>query len=56
MIEEDSLSVTISLGIALYPDHGEDLERLMKGADKAMYAVKAKTRDGFDTYRGDPKT
>jgi len=56
LIEEESLSVTISLGIALYPDHGEDLERLMKGADKAMYAVKAKTRDGFDTYRDDPKT
>lgn len=53
VIEGNTLSVTLSLGVALYPDHGEDLERLMKNADKAMYSVKMQTRDGFRTYRDD---
>lgn len=29
-----------SIGIALYPDHGDDLERLIKRADAAMYKAK----------------
>lgn len=35
-----SLQVTISLGIALYPLHAEDLEHLIDLADKAMYQAK----------------
>lgn len=50
VIEGNTLFVTTSLGIALYPDHGEDLDKLMKKADKAMYSVKTKTRDDFMTY------
>lgn len=32
--------VTASIGISMYPDHGETLEDLMKNADVAMYSVK----------------
>ncbi len=53
-IEGHELSVTTSVGIALYPDHGGDLDLLMKNADKAMYAVKTESRDGFRTYGSDP--
>ena len=35
-----SLSVSASIGIALYPDHGETAEALMKYADSAMYRAK----------------
>ena len=38
------LSVTPSVGIALYPGHGSTPEELVKHADSAMYLAKAKGR------------
>ncbi len=40
--------VTASAGVAVYPDHGEDVETLLKNADAAMYRAK---EDGRDTVR-----
>lgn len=42
------LSVTLSIGIAMYPSDGEDFEALSKCADAAMYRAK---HDGRNTYR-----
>ncbi|MEI7607061.1 MAG: sensor domain-containing diguanylate cyclase [Rhodospirillaceae bacterium] len=33
-----------SIGVALYPTHGADLDGLMKAADRAMYAIKHTTK------------
>ncbi len=38
----------VSVGISVYPDHGEDADTLVKHADAAMYAVK---NDGKNGYR-----
>jgi len=38
------LSVTPSLGVALYPGHGSTAEELIKHADSAMYRAKARGR------------
>ncbi|HUW25036.1 MAG TPA: diguanylate cyclase [Gallionella sp.] len=35
-----TLQISSSIGIAVYPEHGEDDETLMKNADMAMYHVK----------------
>jgi EAL domain-containing protein (putative c-di-GMP-specific phosphodiesterase class I) len=35
-----SLSITGSLGISIFPEHGEDAESLIKNADAAMYRAK----------------
>jgi diguanylate cyclase (GGDEF)-like protein len=37
--------VTTSLGIALFPDHGEDSDALLRAADVALYAAKGAGRD-----------
>jgi diguanylate cyclase (GGDEF)-like protein len=39
--------VTASIGLALYPDHGEDLGALLQNADRAMYAAKAGGANGW---------
>lgn len=45
-----SLRLTASVGIALFPDNGEDVSTLMKHADIAMYHVKARGRSGFQFF------
>ena len=47
LIEHHDLNVTGSIGIALCPDDGEDLETLIKSADAAMYRVKREGRNGY---------
>jgi len=47
-IAQRELTVTSSIGIAMYPDDGEDFEALSKNADTAMYRAK---HDGRNTFR-----
>lgn len=49
----NSLNVTCSIGISVYPDHGEDSETLIKNADVAMYASKGKGRNTFSFFSED---
>jgi diguanylate cyclase (GGDEF)-like protein len=37
--------VTISLGVAAFPDHAPDFEAALKLADEALYAAKARGRN-----------
>ena len=47
VIDEQELRIDSSIGISVYPDHGEDAERLIANADAAMYHVKKGTRATF---------
>jgi diguanylate cyclase (GGDEF)-like protein/PAS domain S-box-containing protein len=38
---------SLSIGIAIYPQHGEDLEAILLASDKALYAAKAAGRGQF---------
>jgi diguanylate cyclase (GGDEF)-like protein/PAS domain S-box-containing protein len=47
VVDEHELYVTTSVGIALFPEDGEDAEALLKNADRAMYRAKELGRDNF---------
>jgi len=47
-IQERSVSVTASVGVGIYPIHGEDVETLLKRADLALYEAK---HSGKNDYR-----
>jgi len=44
-ISGHSLSISVSIGIATYPEHGSDEKVLLKNADTAMYLAKQKGRN-----------
>jgi len=47
----NNAQIGVSIGVAIFPDHGFDLELLIQRADEAMYQVKSKTKDGFAFYK-----
>ena len=42
---EFEIPVTISIGVAVYPEHGETMSLLLKHADQALFAAKRAGRD-----------
>jgi diguanylate cyclase (GGDEF)-like protein len=46
-IEGNTVSITISAGVSIYPDHGEDADTLMKSADLALYEAKAAGKNAY---------
>jgi diguanylate cyclase (GGDEF)-like protein/PAS domain S-box-containing protein len=49
----EEVSVSGSIGIAIFPQHGEDSSSLMRAADIAMYAAKTAGRNRFHFYSED---
>jgi len=47
-----NLEIGASLGIALFPEHGNETDNLMRAADAAMYEAKH-TQSGFKVYSPD---
>jgi diguanylate cyclase (GGDEF)-like protein len=51
-LEGVTLDLEASVGIALYPDHGDDVDTLLQRADVAMYLAK-EDRSGCELYTAD---
>ncbi|MCP3890414.1 MAG: GGDEF domain-containing protein, partial [Desulfobulbaceae bacterium] len=46
-IGKKEISIGVSIGISLYPDHGQDVDELVKKADTAMYSVKHAGKNNY---------
>ncbi|MHB1677948.1 MAG: EAL domain-containing protein [Sulfuriferula sp.] len=49
-IDDNELSTSLSIGIAVYPEDGNDYDTLLKKADTAMYQSKVAGRNTFRFY------
>lgn len=52
-IQGQTCLVTASVGIAIFPDHGEDEETLLKHADSAMYIAKEAGKNNYQYYNAE---
>lgn len=51
-IEDAVLSMDVSIGVSLFPEHGSDVDDLLRGADVAMYLAK-ENRTHIEVFRAD---
>lgn len=49
-LNNNNLHISSSIGIALYPQDGEDSESLLRKADAALYLTKAQGRNNYQFY------
>jgi diguanylate cyclase (GGDEF)-like protein/PAS domain S-box-containing protein len=56
LIGGHELHVTLSIGIAIYPDDGLDADEVMKNADTAMYHAKANGRNNYQFFTTEMNT
>ncbi len=47
------ISLSVSIGISLYPTDGDDVDTLLKHADVAMYHAKQNGRNGFSFFNAE---
>jgi diguanylate cyclase (GGDEF)-like protein len=50
LFADGPFNLTISFGVASFPDHGEDAEMVLRAADQALYAAKNMGRDRSVIY------
>ena len=49
-LDAGTARISGSIGIALYPQHGQDSEQLMRNADSAMYVAKTGGRNAYHLF------
>jgi diguanylate cyclase (GGDEF)-like protein/PAS domain S-box-containing protein len=49
-VQAEELVVGASIGVAVYPSHGDSAQILLQHADIAMYAAKAELGNGYSVY------
>lgn len=50
IIEHHEAKISVSVGVSVFPDDGDDPELILKNADIAMYHAKQKGKNGFYLY------
>jgi diguanylate cyclase (GGDEF)-like protein/PAS domain S-box-containing protein len=55
-VGEHEFTVTLSVGISVYPDDSHDVDTVMQNADTAMYQAKEAGRNNYKFFHGDMGT
>ncbi|MBP1156646.1 MULTISPECIES: EAL domain-containing protein [unclassified Paenibacillus] len=55
-LDHHEFILTTSVGVSVYPDHGQDSHTLIKQADQAMYLAKEHGKNNFKLYEPDITT
>ena len=50
-VDDRDILVSLSIGIAVSPEHGDTTEALLRAADSALFHAKERGRNGFSLYR-----
>lgn len=50
LVKDNELSITASIGVAIYPPDGEDAETLIRNSDTAMFRAKELGRNNYQFY------
>ena len=53
--DDKSVTISCSIGIALYPEHGKTFDELYSAADKAMYNIKNQNKNSYVIYDNKPE-
>lgn len=56
VIEGQDLHITLSIGISVYPDDGDNVETIMQNADTAMYHAKENGRNTYQFFTSEMNT
>lgn len=48
-----SYSISLSIGVSIFPKDGDNVETMISNADSAMYTVKKSGRNGIEFYNGE---
>jgi len=49
------INLSISIGISLFPKHGQEPSELLRHADRAMYKIKKNGKNGYGIFEPEPK-
>lgn len=49
-LKEHDFYISASIGVAIFPEHGQNAEELLRNADTAMYEVKKNFKNGYQIY------
>jgi diguanylate cyclase (GGDEF)-like protein/PAS domain S-box-containing protein len=53
VVQDRPLSISCSVGISIFPEHGVDFEALIRSADAAMYGAKESGRNNYRFFTAD---
>ncbi len=53
IVDHHTLSLSISAGLAYYPEHGKDIFQLLKNAESAMRSISSQGGNGVCVYQSD---